>query len=81
MLVFKILKAAIYLIFVLGMGAVVVDVTHDMMLAAFTAHQKGPISYSKFNRQLWGPQQGLLKAQPISKGPEVLRAFFIWSPR
>lgn len=53
MLVFKILKGAFYLVFVLGMGTVMVEVTHDMMKAAVSAHQKGPMSYSKFNRMLW----------------------------
>jgi len=53
MLIFKVLRAAVYLVFVLGMGAVMAEMTYDMMNAAVTAHQKGPMSYSKFNRMLW----------------------------
>lgn len=49
----RIIVLATTLAFALGKTGVLPSTAEALMWAAAHAHQKGPMSYSKFNRMLW----------------------------
>ena len=51
---FKLVSAIMWLALAIGVGDSLVDVTRAMRGAAISAHQKGPMNYTKFTAQLTG---------------------------
>ena len=51
---FKFIYFILWLALAIGVGEVLVDLTHEMRGAAIAAHKKGPISHKLFTKQLTG---------------------------
>ncbi len=49
---FKFIYVILWLAFAIGVGEILVDLTHEMRGAAIAAHKKGPISHKLFTEQL-----------------------------
>ncbi len=54
MTAFKLVHFILWLALSIGVGEVLVDLTHEMRGAAIKAHKRGPICHSLFTKQLTG---------------------------